>query len=107
MRTRRAPGPGGGGDEVTKRDPSEPFVPAPGPVGRRVMTTILVDAINPQYADRVEPMAAVLWELLQDPSFERHEPFGPVVKMDTTHMRNNTTTMRNDSVVKPKGVQDR
>src|SRR5206468_9353506 len=37
------------------------------PVGRRVLTTILVDAINPQFADRVEPMVAVLWELLQEP----------------------------------------
>jgi hypothetical protein len=89
------------------RNADEPFIPAPGPVGRRVLTTVLVDAISPAYADRVEPMAAVLWELLQDPSVEKQPPFGPVAKVDTSRMRNDTAPMRNDSKVKPKGPQDR
>ena len=47
-----------------------------------------------QFADRVEPMAAVLWELLHDPTPEKQQPFGP------------TTT---DMSRKPpaKGIQDR
>ncbi len=93
--------------EALERDPNTPFVPATGPVGRRVLASILVDAINPQFADRVEPMAAILWELLQDPSTEKQPPFGPVAKVDTSHIRNDATMIRNDSKVKPKGPQDR
>jgi hypothetical protein len=77
-----------------------------GPVGRRLIATILADAINPQYADRVEPMVAVLWELLQEPSTEQAMAFGPVGKAEPTMPGQRNPGMR-DPPPKPKGPQDR
>jgi len=69
------------------------------PVGRRVLSAVLVDAINPQFADRVEPMSAVLWELLSESGTEKGEVFGPTVK---------TTNMGQPEPKMPKkGPQDR
>jgi hypothetical protein len=70
--------------------------PATAPAGRRVLTALLVDAINPQFADRVEPVAAVLWELLHDGTPEKQEMFGPAVEVTDMGRR-----------PPPKGVQDR
>jgi hypothetical protein len=78
-----------------------------GPVGRRVLTTILVDAINPQYADRVEPMVAVLWELLQDPSIEKQPGFGPIVAGPPPETGTNKEPGMKEPKPRPKGVQDR
>jgi hypothetical protein len=36
------------------------------PAGRRLLSVILVDAINSQFKDRVEPMVDVLWEQLDE-----------------------------------------
>jgi hypothetical protein len=78
-----------------------------GPVGRRVITTVLVDAINPQYADRVEPMVAVLWELLQDPSIEKQPGFGPIVAGPPPGTDPNNDPRMREPKPKPKGPQDR
>lgn len=69
------------------------------PVGRRVLSAMLVDAINPQFADRVEPMSAVLWELLEEGGAEKGEMFGPTVKV--------TNMGQPEPKMPKKGPQDR
>lgn len=69
------------------------------PVGRRVLSAMLVDAINPQFADRVEPMSAVLWELLEEGGVEKGEMFGPTVKV--------TNMGQPEPKMPKKGPQDR
>jgi hypothetical protein len=54
------------------------------PPGERVVTQVLVDAINPQFADRVQPPMAVLWQMLKDPTPEKHQHFPPPPKNDAT-----------------------
>ena len=36
-------------------------------VGEWVVTQLLIDAINPQYADRIRPPVATLWQMLKEP----------------------------------------
>lgn len=103
---------GGGSSSWVSRPVDAPatdgsYMPGEGPTGRRLLSAILVDAINPQYADRVEPMAAVLWELLQEPSTEKQAPFKPYNPV--AHMRE--PGMRGERMKEPdkpvKGPQDR
>ena len=68
-------------------------------MGRRVLSAMLVDAINPQFADRVEPMSAVLWELLEEGGAEKGEMFGPTVKV--------TNMGKPEPKMPKKGPQDR
>lgn len=69
------------------------------PVGRKLLSAMLVDAINPQFADRVEPMSAVLWELLEEGGTEKGELFGPTVKV--------TNMGQPEPKMPKKGPQDR
>jgi hypothetical protein len=52
------------------------------PPGERVVTQVLVDAINPQFADRVQPPVAVLWQMLKVPTPEKQQHFPPPPKND-------------------------
>jgi Mg-chelatase subunit ChlD len=36
------------------------------PAGRRLLGMVLVDVINPQFRERVEPLVSVLWEMLEE-----------------------------------------
>lgn len=40
------------------------------PAGHRVLSQVLIDVINPQFHERIDPVVAILWELLDDISRE-------------------------------------
>jgi hypothetical protein len=40
------------------------------PAGHRLLARVLVDVINPQFKDRIDPMVGVLWEMLEPVSRE-------------------------------------
>jgi Mg-chelatase subunit ChlD len=42
----------------------------PRPAGHRLLSRVLIDTINPNFKDRIDPMVAILWELLEDPTRE-------------------------------------
>jgi hypothetical protein len=56
----------GGGVRRGGGRPAAAAAAAVAPAGRRLLSLILVDVINPQFKDRVEPMVDVLWEQLED-----------------------------------------
>ena len=45
--------------------------------GKQVIEAVLVDAINPQYKERISPFVAVIWEMVSDGIPEVQKPFGP------------------------------
>lgn len=48
---------------------TQPAAPAR-PAGHRVLSQVLIDVINPQFHERIDPVVAILWELLDDISRE-------------------------------------
>jgi hypothetical protein len=51
-----------GGRMPPRRDPR--------PAGHRLVSNVLVDVINPQFKDRIDPMVSILWELLEESARE-------------------------------------
>jgi hypothetical protein len=43
--------------------------------GEEVVAGVLADAVNPEYRERVRPVACVLWQMLKEPTKEKHPPF--------------------------------
>lgn len=59
------------------RRPGPAAMPAPAaeeaavqPAGHRVLSQVLVDVINPQFKERIDPVVSILWEMLDDISRE-------------------------------------
>jgi len=52
------------------------FAPPANPAGRQILKRLLVEAINPQFADRVEPLVDIILALTAPSSVEKRAPFG-------------------------------
>lgn len=88
-----------GGYRLTSVSPAGPFA-GPGPAdaalgaannaaqndgrspGERVVTQVVIDVVNPQFADRVQPVVATLWQMLAPFEPEKRMPTPPIPKIE-------------------------
>jgi len=56
------------GKPIRRAPAKAPGVLPQRPAGQRVVSQVLVDVINPGFKERVDPMIAILWQLLEDPT---------------------------------------
>jgi hypothetical protein len=71
------------------------------PPGERVVTRVLIDVVNPQYGDRVQPVVATLWQMLADFEPEKRMPTPPIPKMQPPPMVNIPPPRFNPPPVRP------
>jgi hypothetical protein len=66
---------------TTNPEPREVQDDATRPPGERAVTRVLIDVVNPQYGERVQPVVATLWQMLADFEPEKRPAFPPMPKM--------------------------
>jgi Mg-chelatase subunit ChlD len=48
----------------------------PRPAGHRLLSRVLIDVINPQFKERIDPMVGILWEMLEESARETAQDGG-------------------------------
>lgn len=102
---KRPPGASAGSTAGRSDNPAiQPLADDPSrPAGERVVVQIVAGVVNREYAERIRPPVAILWQMLAEPEVERHPVFAAAPPK--TSMVNTTTTPMTKKPTEPVDPQ--